>query len=135
VFGEYKLGLWAKTNWGFGKKQVGVLGKNKLRFWAKPSWSVGLKQVGVLGENKLECWANINRGFGQKQIEVLGESKFECWAKTYPIFVSIFMSFMEGHRNSQEGRKRPQDPTFHVRPLRCLQHPDRYATPLTFMLT
>ena len=73
---------WANTNWGFGRKQVGVLGEYKLGLWEKTDWSVGRIQIGALGENRLECWANTNMGFGRKQIGVLGEHTLGRWEKT-----------------------------------------------------
>ena len=67
ALGENKLECWANTiwgfgrkNWGFERKQVGVLGENKLGFWAKASLNVGRKQIGVLGQSRLDCWAKIN---------------------------------------------------------------------------
>jgi len=127
VLGENKSLFWAKASWSVGRKYVRVLGENKLGFWAKASWSVGRKYVRGLGENKLGFWAKASwsvgrkyvRGLGENKLGFLGESKLGCRAKTFPVLVTALMSFKEGHRNSQQGRKRPQNITFHVRPLRC----------------
>jgi len=50
-----------------------------------------------------------NWGIGSNQVGL---------AETFPVLISTFMFFKEGHKNSQEGRKRPQNVTYHaVTPL------------------